>query len=54
MSSEGATATGRDLAIRVTGLSKRYRLGARQPYKRLGESIARTVLKPFRATTALR
>ncbi len=36
-----------DLAIRVEGLSKRYRLGARQPYKRIGDLL----LKPFRKRT---
>jgi lipopolysaccharide transport system ATP-binding protein len=33
-----------ELAIRVEGLSKRYRLGARQPYRRIGDAL----LRPFR------
>ncbi len=40
-----------DVAIRVRGLSKRYLLGERQPYRRVGEALSRAVLKPFRATT---
>lgn len=31
----------RDIAIRVEGLSKRFHLGERQPYRRLGESLVR-------------
>jgi lipopolysaccharide transport system ATP-binding protein len=41
-----------DIAIRVEGLSKRYRLGERAGYRRLGESVTRAALKPFRKTTA--
>jgi lipopolysaccharide transport system ATP-binding protein len=41
-------------AIRVEGLSKRYRLGASQPYRRLGESIVRAVTRPFRGKSARR
>jgi lipopolysaccharide transport system ATP-binding protein len=36
-----------DLAIRAERIGKRYRLGARQPYRRVGEAL----LKPFRRTT---
>ncbi|MEX2395072.1 MAG: ABC transporter ATP-binding protein [Actinomycetota bacterium] len=31
------------VALRVKGLSKRYKLGTRQPYRRLGESLVRAV-----------
>jgi lipopolysaccharide transport system ATP-binding protein len=36
-----------DTAIRVEGLGKRYRLGARQPYRRIGDAL----LKPLRRTS---
>ena len=36
-------------AIRIEGLSKRYRIGERQPYKSLRESIMRALSKPFRS-----
>ena len=36
-----------DLAIKVDGLGKRYRLGARQPYKRVGDLL----MKPLRRAT---
>ena len=38
-----------ELAIRAQGLSKLYRIGERQPYKSLRESIMRTLAAPFRA-----
>lgn len=37
-----------DLAIRVNGLSKRYRLGARERYSTLGEALVRGVWTPVR------
>src|SRR5688500_18656211 len=37
-----------DLAIRTEGLSKRYRIGQRQPYKALRDVLADTVSAPFR------
>ena len=37
-----------DLAIRVEGLSKRYRLGQREPYKTLRDALARGFTAPFR------
>jgi lipopolysaccharide transport system ATP-binding protein len=37
-----------DLAIRVENLSKRYRLGQREPYKTLREAMARAATAPFR------
>lgn len=37
-----------DLAIRVDGLSKRYRLGQREPYKTLRDTIARSFAALFR------
>ena len=36
-----------DISIRVEGLSKSYRLGERQPYKSLRESITNAVRRPF-------
>lgn len=37
-----------DLAIRIEGLSKRYRIGAREPYKTLRDVLTRAVTAPFR------
>jgi lipopolysaccharide transport system ATP-binding protein len=37
-----------DVAIRVEGLGKQYRIGARKPYKTIRESIANVVLDPLR------
>jgi lipopolysaccharide transport system ATP-binding protein len=37
-----------DFAIRVERLGKRYRLGEREVYRTLGESLTRTVAAPFR------
>jgi lipopolysaccharide transport system ATP-binding protein len=37
-----------DLAIRVEDLSKRYRLGQREPYKTLREAMTRAATAPFR------
>src|SRR4051812_26293309 len=37
-----------ELAIRVEGLSKRYRLGERQPYRKFGEAIIKALRRPFR------
>jgi len=37
-----------DIAVRVEGLSKRYRLGQREPYKKLRDVLARMVAAPFR------
>jgi len=36
-----------DISIQVEGLAKKYRLGERQPYKSLRESLANAVLRPF-------
>jgi lipopolysaccharide transport system ATP-binding protein len=38
-----------DVVIRVDRLGKRYRLGEREPYRNLGESISRAVAAPFRS-----
>lgn len=38
-----------DVAIRVEGLGKRYRLGERAPYKTLRESLTRAASRPFRS-----
>ena len=37
-----------DLAIRVENLSKRYRLGQREPYKTLRDTLARVASAPLR------
>jgi lipopolysaccharide transport system ATP-binding protein len=37
-----------DVVIRVESLSKRYRLGPREPYRALREVLARAVTAPFR------
>jgi len=37
-----------DIAIRVEGMGKRYRLGERAPYKTLRETIARGAAHDFR------
>jgi len=37
-----------ELAIRVLDMGKRYRLGERQPYRRLGESIFNALRRPFK------
>lgn len=37
-----------DIAVRVDGLSKRYRLGQREPYKLLRDVLARGANAPFR------
>lgn len=43
-----------DIAIRVAGLSKRYRIGAKQrKYKTLRDSLTEGVLRPFRAVRSL-
>jgi lipopolysaccharide transport system ATP-binding protein len=39
-----------NIAIHAEGLSKRYRLGGHEPYRRLGEAITRLATKPFRET----
>jgi lipopolysaccharide transport system ATP-binding protein len=39
-----------DLAIRSLGLSKRYRIGERQPYRSFRETFMRTLASPFRRT----
>jgi lipopolysaccharide transport system ATP-binding protein len=36
-----------DIAIRVENLSKRYRIGEREPYKTLRDTIAKAVSSPF-------
>ncbi|HNR23880.1 MAG TPA: ABC transporter ATP-binding protein [Candidatus Bipolaricaulis anaerobius] len=38
-----------DVAIRIEGLGKRYRLGERAPYKTIRETITRAAAAPFRA-----
>jgi len=38
-----------DVAIRIEGLGKRYRLGERAPYKTIRETITRAAGAPFRA-----
>jgi lipopolysaccharide transport system ATP-binding protein len=38
-----------DIAIRVEGLGKRYRLGSREPYGTLREALSRVATAPFRA-----
>jgi lipopolysaccharide transport system ATP-binding protein len=43
-----------NVAIRVEGLGKRYRLGARQPYRTFRESLAAGVAAPMRTLNALR
>ncbi|HID31528.1 MAG TPA: hypothetical protein EYP19_16215 [Desulfobacterales bacterium] len=37
-----------DIAIRVENLSKRYRIGQREPYRALRDVLARGVMAPFR------
>jgi lipopolysaccharide transport system ATP-binding protein len=37
-----------DIAIRVENLSKRYRLGQREPYKALWDVLTNAMLAPFR------
>jgi lipopolysaccharide transport system ATP-binding protein len=37
-----------EIAIRVESLSKRYRLGQREPYKTLREALTRAAKAPFR------
>ncbi|RJR27578.1 ABC transporter ATP-binding protein [candidate division WWE3 bacterium] len=41
-----------DIAIRVENLSKRYRIGQREPYRALRDVLARGLTAPFRATTS--
>ncbi len=43
-----------DIAICVEHLSKRYRLGTREPYKTLRDSLADVASVPFRAMASLR
>ena len=38
-----------DLAIRVENLSKLYRIGQREPYKALRDTLADAISAPFRA-----
>lgn len=38
-----------DIAIRVNGLSKRYRLGERESYRTFRDALSRTLALPFRA-----
>ncbi len=43
-----------DIAIRVEGLGKRYRIGARQEkYKTFGDSVSSALTRPFRAIRGL-
>ncbi|RPF47021.1 lipopolysaccharide transport system ATP-binding protein [Thermodesulfitimonas autotrophica] len=42
-----------DIAIRVQGLSKRYRIGQREPYRALRDVLARGLTAPFRATASV-
>ncbi|MGC8960577.1 MAG: ABC transporter ATP-binding protein, partial [Chloroflexia bacterium] len=42
-----------DVAIRVEGLSKRYRIGQREPYRALRDVLARGLAAPFRATASV-
>ena len=37
-----------DIAIRVENLSKRYRIGQREPYKALRDVLPRLITAPFR------
>ena len=37
-----------DIAIRVENLSKRYRIGQREPYKALRDVLANAMYAPFR------
>jgi lipopolysaccharide transport system ATP-binding protein len=41
-----------DIAIRAEGLSKQYRIGERQPYKTLRESISRACFAPWRRASS--
>jgi lipopolysaccharide transport system ATP-binding protein len=41
-----------DIAIRAEGLSKRYRIGQREPYKALRDVLADALYAPFRAVTS--
>ncbi len=41
-----------DIAIRVENLSKRYRIGQREPYRALRDVLARGLTAPFRATAS--
>lgn len=43
-----------NVALDVQGLSKRYKLGTRQPYRRLGESLVRLAKSPFKPKAAFR
>jgi len=42
-----------EIAIRVQGLSKRYRIGQREPYRALRDVLARGLTAPFRATASV-
>lgn len=43
-----------DIAVRVVGVSKRYRIGAKQEkYKTLRDTLTETALRPFRAMKSL-
>lgn len=38
-----------DVSIRVENLGKRYRIGPREPYKALRDTLADAISAPFRA-----
>src|SRR5437899_6601395 len=41
-----------DIAIHVEGLGKRYRIGERQPYKALRDTLSSALCAPFRGAAA--
>ena len=41
-----------DIAIRAENLSKRYRIGSREPYKALRDTITDAMCVPFRAVAS--
>jgi len=41
-----------EIAIRVENLGKRYRIGSREPYKALRDTITDAMYAPFRAVAS--